>query len=329
MSTPMNEPLKTAAVITRPGQPIENPGPQLSVGEQGAVALADLGVMERIVGTANFLPVSFLEEGARVQRAVGRVVLQDGSALGTGSLVAGSLLLTNNHVLPTAAFARTTRVEFNHQTDLRGIQLASDVYTFDPSSLFITSTRLDYSLVRVRCKRMTLVEANELEYIPNPDDPRPPMPGRPLDPGVPLLLPRRTLPAIDFPLVCAGSRWGSLRLPSGMRTYASDQLVNIIQHPAGRPKEVALQDNRIVKVFAEVIRYETDTEPGSSGSPVFDNGWKIIALHHSGGDRAPSDPSGNTWLNNEGIRIDAIVKDLLSQLAQLPGGDKVRNELGI
>ena len=81
--------------------------------------------------------------------------------------------------------------------------------------------------------------------------------------------------------------------------------------------------------LAEVIRYETDTEPGSSGSPVFDNGWEIIALHHSGGDRAPSDPSGNTWLNNEGIRIDAIVKDLLSQLAQLPGGDKVRNELGI
>lgn len=286
MSTPMNETLKAAAVITRPGQPIANPGPQLRVGEQGAVALADLGIMERIVGTANFLPVSFLEEGARVQRAVGRVVLQDGSALGTGSLVAGSLLLTNNHVLPTAAFARTTRVEFNHQTDLRGIQLASDVYTFDPSSLFITSTRLDYSLVRVRCKKV-------------------------------------------ISLVCAGSRWGSLRLPSGMRTYASDQLVNIIQHPAGRPKEVALQDNRIVKVFAEVIRYETDTEPGSSGSPVFDNGWEIIALHHSGGDRAPSDPSGNTWLNNEGIRIDAIVKDLLSQLAQLPGGDKVRNELGI
>ena len=286
MSTPMNETLQAAAVITRPGQPIANPGPQLSVGEQGAVALADLGVMERIVGTVNFLPVSFLEEGARVQRAVGRVVLQDGSALGTGSLVAGSLLLTNNHVLPTAAFARTTRVEFNHQTDLRGIQLASDVYTFDPSSLFITSTRLDYSLVRVRCKKM-------------------------------------------ISLVCAGSRWGSLRLPSGMMAYASDQLVNIIQHPAGRPKEVALQDNRIVKVFAEVIRYETDTEPGSSGSPVFDNGWELIALHHSGGDRAPSDPSGNTWLNNEGIRIDAIVKDLLSQLAQLPGGDKVRNELGI
>lgn len=286
MSTPMNETLQAAAVITRPGQPIANPGPQLSVGEQGAVALADLGVMERIVGTANFLPVSFLEEGARVQRAVGRVVLQDGSALGTGSLVAGSLLLTNNHVLPTAAFARTTRVEFNHQTDLRGIQLASDVYTFDPSSLFITSTRLDYSLVRVRCKKM-------------------------------------------ISLVCAGSRWGSLRLPSGMMAYASDQLVNIIQHPAGRPKEVALQDNRIVKVFAEVIRYETDTEPGSSGSPVFDNGWELIALHHSGGDRAPSDPSGNTWLNNEGIRIDAIVKDLISQLAQLPDGDKVRNELGI
>ena len=51
--------------------------------------------------------------------------------------------------------------------------------------------------------------------------------------------------------VCAGSRWGSLRLPSGMRTYASDQLVNIIQHPAGRPKEVALQDNRIVKGDAD------------------------------------------------------------------------------
>ena len=30
------------------------------------------------------------------------------------------------------------------------------------------------------------------------------------------------------------------------------------------------------------VRYRTNTEPGSSGSPCFDQNWSLVALHHSG-----------------------------------------------
>jgi endonuclease G, mitochondrial len=48
-----------------------------------------------------------------------------------------------------------------------------------------------------------------------------------------------------------------------------DQTVTIIQHPRGRPKEIALRENRVVHADGVVIQYSCDTEPGSSGSPVF------------------------------------------------------------
>ena len=49
------------------------------------------------------------------------------------------------------------------------------------------------------------------------------------------------------------------------------------------------------------IRYTADTEGGSSGSPVFNNQWNLVALHHAGW--SGSDGSAT----NEGIRIASIV----------------------
>ncbi|HEV3166564.1 MAG TPA: serine protease [Isosphaeraceae bacterium] len=90
------------------------------------------------------------------------------------------------------------------------------------------------------------------------------------------------------------------------------EYVNIIQHPRGRPKEVALQDNRVVKADNVVLHYACDTEPGSSGSPVFNNRWRLVALHHAsvitdspeGRFAANADPSSRYL--NEGIRLSAI-----------------------
>lgn len=105
--------------------------------------------------------------------------------------------------------------------------------------------------------------------------------------------------------------------------------VNIIQHPRGRPKEVALQDNQVVKADKVVVQYACDTEPGSSGSPVFDNQWRLVALHHasvmsnnSEGRRAMNlDPSARYL--NEGIRMSAIATWL--ELAE-PCTDKEREQ---
>jgi endonuclease G len=53
-----------------------------------------------------------------------------------------------------------------------------------------------------------------------------------------------------------------------------------------------------------VIHYYSDTDYGSSGSPVFNNTWDLMALHHA---RNSSESA------NEGIRIDKIVADLKGQ----------------
>jgi V8-like Glu-specific endopeptidase len=87
-------------------------------------------------------------------------------------------------------------------------------------------------------------------------------------------------------------------------SIAEREYVNIIQHPRGRPKEVAVQDNRVVKADNVVVHYSCDTEPGSSGSPVFNNQWRLVALHHAS---VPADDGAEPpkYLN-EGIRLSAI-----------------------
>jgi V8-like Glu-specific endopeptidase len=54
------------------------------------------------------------------------------------------------------------------------------------------------------------------------------------------------------------------------------------------------------------VRYRTNTEGGSSGSPCFDADWNLIALHHLG------DPNFSTPTYNQGIPFTAIV-DLLEK----------------
>lgn len=90
-------------------------------------------------------------------------------------------------------------------------------------------------------------------------------------------------------------------------TVTRHERVNVIQHPRGRPKEVALHDNRVTRLQDKVVHYRTDTEPGSSGSPVFNNRWELVALHHAGW---REDGEAAT---NEGVRISAIVAHLLAR----------------
>ncbi|MFI9005431.1 trypsin-like peptidase domain-containing protein [Streptomyces sp. NPDC053541] len=57
------------------------------------------------------------------------------------------------------------------------------------------------------------------------------------------------------------------------------QAVNIIQHPKGLPKRVALRNNLVYQVNEDSLAYFTDTQGGSSGSPVFTDRWTVVALH--------------------------------------------------
>jgi endonuclease G len=135
---------------------------------------------------------------------------------------------------------------------------------------------------------------------------------------------------LDMALVALGPRVSGVADLSGI-PYArlSDRPdkhvvgmnVNIIEHPLGWPKTIAIRNNLLTYRTDRTLLYETDTEVGSSGSPVFNDDWEVVALHHWGhpflereddqGQKLPDDV-------NEGIRISAITKYLLGKMPGLP-----------
>ena len=110
------------------------------------------------------------------------------------------------------------------------------------------------------------------------------------------------------------SQWGYLEVD----TFSDPQIdnpVTIIQHPLGKDKQIALTANKIISINGPKLLYMTDTEKGSSGSPVFNNDWKVIALHHAGkteqdGGLVIDPKTGEKRGANEGILIKKIVQHI-------------------
>lgn len=69
--------------------------------------------------------------------------------------------------------------------------------------------------------------------------------------------------------------WGKpIELADGLRLP-----VNIIQHPGGQPKQIAIRNNLAARLQGDDLAYFTDTAAGSSGSPVCNDRWQVLALH--------------------------------------------------
>ncbi|MCC2955901.1 serine protease [Massilia sp. IC2-477] len=85
----------------------------------------------------------------------------------------------------------------------------------------------------------------------------------------------------------------------------------VVGHPSGAALQIALHDSTLL-AYDEVRRllhYRTPTEPGSSGSPVFNENWRVIALHHGGSDVMPCfHPETGNYQANEGITFKAIAE---------------------
>lgn len=91
---------------------------------------------------------------------------------------------------------------------------------------------------------------------------------------------------------------------TGARVPAVNDRVCIIQHPGGGPKQIAFQHNLVRDVADDVVQYWTDTDLGSSGAPVFDEHWQVVALHHFSL-KVPDDKMG---VRNQGRRIDRVAE---------------------
>lgn len=104
-----------------------------------------------------------------------------------------------------------------------------------------------------------------------------------------------------------------LRLRSSSNVGIGNHIA-IIQHPDGAPLQVAMRDNSLVYQDGNIIQYLTNTDYGSSGSPVFNDNWHVIALH-SKRVKDPDITDATVWYRNQGTRIEAILKN--SQIAAL------------
>lgn len=137
---------------------------------------------------------------------------------------------------------------------------------------------------------------------------------------------------LDYSLVAVGSRvrgsgalidFGYCPLSGTPDRHQLGINANIVQHPEGRKKVVVLRNNIVVARDDNSGRlfYETDTLEGSSGSPVFNDLWDVIALHHYGEASEDVTPAGGgkTRDVNEGIRISSIYADLSAHVAGLAG----------
>lgn len=113
----------------------------------------------------------------------------------------------------------------------------------------------------------------------------------------------------DFAVISASEPLpgGPMLTLGSQRPVAVDDRVYIIQHPNGLPKKLAMAHNLVRHVDDEVVQYWTDTDTGSSGSPVFDERWEVVALHHQW---VETDGDDGTAFRNQGRNIRRVAQRL-------------------
>jgi S1-C subfamily serine protease len=81
--------------------------------------------------------------------------------------------------------------------------------------------------------------------------------------------------------------------------------VRVIGHPSGRG--LSFSSGGFLGHQDPRLHYRAATEGGSSGSPVFNADWRLVGLHHAGGEALPKlNGEPGTYEANEGITISAI-----------------------
>jgi hypothetical protein len=109
----------------------------------------------------------------------------------------------------------------------------------------------------------------------------------------------------------------SKKLPPVCRSREDAQRLFVIGYPGGTELAFSMSDNFIIDHEGppkgkprpkERVRlhYRSPTQKGSSGSPVFDREWKLVALHHAGGLLKRLNQKRGEDFANEGVWIESI-----------------------
>lgn len=228
-------------------------------------------------------------------------------AIGTGFLVGGNHLLTNQHVLPTQEVARRCIAQFNYAEGEEGNVLVPVEYEFDPEALFVSNEDLDYTLIELRNNLFKKQAGYEFGWIELVEFYEGVAPG--ISSGGLGKLGVTDQSLLSF-LHASSTDVEPLGYSDKEESIPGDPVI-IVQHPRGRRKQVVVTNNRVTDngLYKNFLRYTADSEPGASGSPVFNTKWQLIALNHA----SIPDLNGEKIVAEQGIRSCRIIADLKLQ----------------
>jgi hypothetical protein len=83
------------------------------------------------------------------------------------------------------------------------------------------------------------------------------------------------------------------------------QRAYVMGYPDAGALSVSLYDNALVTVGDRTLHYTSMTEPGSSGSPVFNEDWDVIGVHHGVNNGYTTD--GVPYQAHEAIKLESIM----------------------
>ncbi|TAE59855.1 MAG: serine protease [Nostocales cyanobacterium] len=252
--------------------------------------------------------------------------------LGTGFLVGRSYLLTNYHIIDIIDLKYISYMfaEFGYEYDSLGRK--SEQINYQLTKIEATNNKLDYALIKLQSKSEKLSLGKPIEkeagnlfgFIQLNSDQNiisPPISQK--------ILSKYQIP-IDDDQEIQKQIEETLNKSNKIRDIDPqdfDWIPNIllgepaimIQHPQGEYKQIVLTNNRIIKINKDFLYYETDSDNGSSGSPVFNQKWELVGMNRAAvyiteNQQQSTKPQESTLIGYEGIRICQITDDLILKL---------------